>query len=276
MDDQQNLAQSVPQFDLGTPPPPPGSVAPPMSQGQAPGTVVQPDGQTQAPPQDQTLTQLEQAVNETSESLDLPPPPFEHPHSQAATQPMIQHDDPVVPQIDDASSQPVYDLPEPPQTAEPTSTTEQQPAPPTQAENHVAPEVSSAATDDLQIDESAIDEVVQSQLKQVGDEPPAQPKKNWVDQIRTSTTHDDLDMIKQVALQELAPIANELDQAPKERFETLLQLIQATDNIDLIGPALEAAKSIENNKDRAAALLDVVNEVNYLENKNKPQDEAEA
>lgn len=46
-------------------------------------------------------------------------------------------------------------------------------------------------------------------------------------------------------------------------------MIQSTDNETLLHDALEAAKSIPDDKARAQALLDVINEINYFTQQKK-------
>jgi len=43
-----------------------------------------------------------------------------------------------------------------------------------------------------------------------------------------------------------------------------MMMIQATDDKSILPKALDAAKAIEDEKVRAQALLDVVNEINYF------------
>ncbi|HET7302207.1 MAG TPA: hypothetical protein VFI74_02655 [Candidatus Saccharimonadales bacterium] len=75
---------------------------------------------------------------------------------------------------------------------------------------------------------------------------------------------DDLLNIKQQALQQLSPLVSHLDQAPEDEFRTTMMLIQSSDNKDLIPQAYKAAQAITDDKARAQALLDVVNEINYF------------
>lgn len=75
---------------------------------------------------------------------------------------------------------------------------------------------------------------------------------------------DDLLTIKQNALHSLAPLVQHLDQTPEEKFKTTLMLIQASDNSELISDAYVAANQITDEKARAQALLDIVNEINYF------------
>lgn len=82
-------------------------------------------------------------------------------------------------------------------------------------------------------------------------------------------TADDTDIsgllnIKHMALEELLPLIDKLDQTPEERFRTVMMMIQASDNKDLIDKAYESAHKITDEKLRAQALLDIVNEINYF------------
>lgn len=80
-------------------------------------------------------------------------------------------------------------------------------------------------------------------------------------------SNDDLIDIKQQALQSLQPLVSHLDQSPEEKFKTTMMMIQATDNSSLVKQAYETANQITDEKARAQALLDVVNEINYFTHK---------
>ena len=75
---------------------------------------------------------------------------------------------------------------------------------------------------------------------------------------------DDLMGLKQQALQHLSPLVSHLDQTPEEKFRTTMMMIQASDDQTLIKAAFEAAQLITDDKARAQALLDVINEINYF------------
>jgi hypothetical protein len=75
---------------------------------------------------------------------------------------------------------------------------------------------------------------------------------------------DELMNLKQQALQQLSPLMDQLDQTPEERFRTTMMMIQASDNDGLIKNAYDAALAIPDEKARAQALLDVINEINYF------------
>ena len=70
--------------------------------------------------------------------------------------------------------------------------------------------------------------------------------------------------IRQNALSELAPLVNELDLEPEEKFRTLMMVIQASDDQKLVKDAYAAAHAIKDEKVRAQALYDIVNEINYF------------
>jgi hypothetical protein len=70
--------------------------------------------------------------------------------------------------------------------------------------------------------------------------------------------------IKQQALTQLSPLVGHLEQSPEEKFRTTMMMIQASDNQSLIKDAYEAAQQISDEKTRAQALLDVINEINYF------------
>ncbi|HEX5395061.1 MAG TPA: hypothetical protein VFW52_01795 [Candidatus Saccharimonadales bacterium] len=91
-----------------------------------------------------------------------------------------------------------------------------------------------------------------------GDKPQAVPS------AEPDAEDEELFDIKQQALHNLAPLVDKLDQTPEEKFKTTMMLIQASDNASLIKEAYEAANSISDEKARAQALLDVVNEINYF------------
>ena len=74
----------------------------------------------------------------------------------------------------------------------------------------------------------------------------------------------DLSALKQKALQELSPLVSHLDQSPEERFQTTMMMLQATDDQSLIQKAYDTAQEITDEKTRAQALLDVINEINYF------------
>ncbi|HKU19143.1 MAG TPA: hypothetical protein VJP80_07830 [Candidatus Saccharimonadales bacterium] len=79
-----------------------------------------------------------------------------------------------------------------------------------------------------------------------------------------ASDNDDLLDIKQQALSQLSPLVGHLDQSPEEKFRTTMMMIQASDNSSLIKDAYEAAQQIGDEKVRAQALLDIINEINYF------------
>ncbi|MDB5171209.1 MAG: hypothetical protein JWO35_903 [Candidatus Saccharibacteria bacterium] len=95
---------------------------------------------------------------------------------------------------------------------------------------------------------------------------PAVPKPVYTDDNKDESTFaaNDLIDIKQKALSQLSPLVGHLDQSPEEKFRTTMMMIQASDDQTLVKTAHEAAMQIEDEKIRAQALLDIVNEINYF------------
>ncbi len=89
--------------------------------------------------------------------------------------------------------------------------------------------------------------------------------------LTTNANSDDQDNpkhelidIKQKALGELAPLIDDLDLSGEDKFRTIMMMIQASDDESLVAKAYAAAHAIEDEKVRAQALLDIVNEINYF------------
>lgn len=82
-----------------------------------------------------------------------------------------------------------------------------------------------------------------------------------------SPISSDLLSIKNEALHDLSPLVDKLDLESEEKFKTVMMLIQASDDQTLIPQAYDLAKKIEDEKAKAQALLDVVNEINYFTQK---------
>lgn len=95
--------------------------------------------------------------------------------------------------------------------------------------------------------------------------PVSAPEPSTSPTTTTAAVHDqDLLELKQSALHELSPLVGHLEQTPEEKFRTTMMMIQASDDQSLLKEALAAAKQISDEKARAQALLDVVNEINYF------------
>jgi hypothetical protein len=84
------------------------------------------------------------------------------------------------------------------------------------------------------------------------------------DTTTVAPSTDELLNMKQQVLQKLSPLVGHLEQSPEEKFRTTMMMIQASDDQSLLNSAYEAAQQITDDKARAQALLDVVNEINYF------------
>jgi hypothetical protein len=95
-------------------------------------------------------------------------------------------------------------------------------------------------------------------------EPVSAPAPKLDDDLLQPSADDGLLNLKQEALQQLGPLVGHLDQTPEEKFRTTMMMIQSSDNPGLIKDAYSAAQQISDDKVRAQALLDIVNEINYF------------
>lgn len=93
---------------------------------------------------------------------------------------------------------------------------------------------------------------------------PAAPTPSVAPTVTPVGGSDTLLSLKQQALQQLSPLVGQLEQTPEEKFRTTMMLIQASDNQDLLQAAYDSANQIADEKARAQALLDVINEINYF------------
>lgn len=100
----------------------------------------------------------------------------------------------------------------------------------------------------------------------VNQELPTPPEPSTTKPSAPSSSNSELDTIKQQALGELRPLVDKLDVSADEKFSTYLLLLRSTDDKELIAPAHEAAKAIEDESARAQALLDIIKEIDFLSN----------
>jgi len=101
----------------------------------------------------------------------------------------------------------------------------------------------------------------------VADTNPVVAPEPVTDNAKTTEVSDDLADLQKQAISELAPILGKLDLSNEDKFNTTMMMVQATDNKSLLSGAHEAAKAIEDDKVRAQALLDIINEINYFTQK---------
>lgn len=74
----------------------------------------------------------------------------------------------------------------------------------------------------------------------------------------------ELEDVKKSALEQLRPLIEKLDLEPADKFDKYLMMLRASDDPALIKPAFDAAQGISGEKEKAQALLDIINEINYI------------
>lgn len=147
----------------------------------------------------------------------------------------------------------------PPETTPPTDSPMQPVSPPAITTDDNSPAPDPESDEGITLDDSA---PVEPSRPQAQEEPII--TKAAPDNPQTSS---DLLSIKNEALHDLSPLVDKLDLESEEKFKTIMMLIQASDDQTLIPQAYDLAKKIENEKAKAQALLDVVNEINYFTQK---------
>lgn len=75
--------------------------------------------------------------------------------------------------------------------------------------------------------------------------------------------------VKRQALAALAPLLGSLQTNPERKFEICMSAMRFTDDASLAAVALDAALAIEDNGPKAEALVELINEIDYLESNAK-------
>jgi hypothetical protein len=162
--------------------------------------------------------------------------------------------------LESAPPAPVSTTPDP-GTSAPKATGMPSPSNPPQPSDPAAIKAPPAGINDVNLNSAYIDSGPAAPSKP--DTTSDSPKPSAASLINGGN-EDELLKLKQQALQSLAPLVDHLDQDPEEKFKTTMMMIQASDNADLIPDAYAAANQIPDEKVKAQALLDVVNEINYF------------
>ena len=137
-------------------------------------------------------------------------------------------------------------------------------APPVQSPAASAPFVQPTTGPTVQPSTPNSDPSFPEASNELSEEPAATPQTTTPEPVAPAVAHDDLLSLKQEALTSLSPLVHNLELEAEEKFKTLMMLIQASDDHNLVKEAYEAAQAIPDEKVRAQALLDVVNEINYF------------
>lgn len=115
-------------------------------------------------------------------------------------------------------------------------------------------------------DDSATPAASDTPLTLGDDDLPAGLSSDAAAHVATEGTGDngELDGVKKNALEQLRPLIEKLDLEPADKFDKYLMMLRASDDPALIKPAFEAAQGIPGEKEKAQALLDIINEINYI------------
>ena len=79
-------------------------------------------------------------------------------------------------------------------------------------------------------------------------------------------TDSKLEDVKARAMQALTPLLGDIkDMDPERKFDICINAMRYTDDKDLANAALEAALAISETGTKAEALVELINEINYLQ-----------
>lgn len=82
----------------------------------------------------------------------------------------------------------------------------------------------------------------------------------------SATSSPELEAAKQKAMQALVPLIDHLQGVdPETKFDISLKAMRFTDNKDLVNTVLDAAMAIRDESSKAEALVELINEINYLQ-----------
>ena len=130
--------------------------------------------------------------------------------------------------------------------------------PPADHTHHYQPPANDNSQVQQQYTPAPPQDFTQQQHSQNNDDNQYSPDNNSV------SNGSDLSALKRDAMRELEGLLDQIEGNPEQVFRTTMMLVQANDNPALLERALQAAKSIHDDKKRAEALLDVVSEINYF------------
>jgi len=148
------------------------------------------------------------------------------------------------------------------QAVPPTTTEDEKPV------AEFTPPPDKASTFRIEPEPVAEDTVTNSEPAILGEEHPAPPAPT---DPATDQVDEALASVKNKALDELRPLVHKLELPAEKRYDLLMEMIQATDDKTLLDSAYSAATSISDDDLRAQALMEIVNEIEYLEGHKKTE-----
>jgi hypothetical protein len=220
----------------------------------APEEPIQPEASTAATLPTETIAPSVAPADPAAGGLTLPPPPPPLPPVEPTTAPLpdIATSDPSADVLQPAAAEPSV-APADVELSMPEITPAAVETPAPEAVPDPGPEAVVPSEPEEPVEEPTMPYETDEPTHEP-ESPPAPPEP----------LPDDLLQLKQQALAQLTPLVDQLDQTPEEKFRTKMMMIQSTDDHTLIKDAYEAAQQITDEKSRAQALLDIVNEINYF------------
>jgi len=215
-------------------------------------------------------------ANQLADLSAQPNPPAPDPAAQAPGQ-QFTPDPTAQPPVTDESSAIGSDLPDlsPPAT-EPTQAVDEQPAafePPvpetTDETTPVLEDQLTQAVENLADTPQGPESTEDTKSFKVEGESVADTAPEPIGEEEHVEEPSELEGVKKKALSELKPLVDKVDLSPEKRYDLLMEIIQASDDKALVQQAYDAAHDITDDDLRAQALLEIINEIEYLEGDKK-------
>lgn len=87
-----------------------------------------------------------------------------------------------------------------------------------------------------------------------------------IENVESTPADSKMEDVKARAMKALTPLLSEIqDMDPERKFDICISAMRYTDDKDLADAALEAALAIEETGTKAEALVELINEINYLQ-----------
>jgi hypothetical protein len=106
-----------------------------------------------------------------------------------------------------------------------------------------------------------------AQYKPESEQPAQVPTEQPATQSAPAQSNSDrqLEKVKKRALTALVPLISSMDVDPQRKFDICMNAVRFSNNKELVTVALDAALAIEEKGAKAEALVDILNEINYLQ-----------
>lgn len=115
--------------------------------------------------------------------------------------------------------------------------------------------------DIVSVTEETVEETSAPTTEEIVTEQPAEEVKPFVNEAEENL---DKDQVKEAALRDLAPIISKLDISSEKKFDIYKTVIDEYHDSSVIAPAYKTASDIKDDKERAEALLYIIESIDKM------------